>query len=570
MDSSARLTAYTIRYVLSPREYRKLVARLNTNVTRILPAPEKIDASAVRSGDGVQSIVRSQSRLFAASYGLLGLINAFILKRRGLNIPALRIATSLTAISGIYKVLYRVLTLLLQRTGILPRHGLSAKTTGSSTKSRVDSSPSPGTTDDPESTCSDAGYLDNSYKITKLLVRAGYFTKRTLKKTKHLPPLLPALLSGLVAGSAFALFPESAQGYAAIYLSTRTLEFVYNYLDDMGYLEFKPRILKSWAIFPFAFSQLFYTFIFHPDACPNIFRRIMLRLSDGYIPTKPTGYPIDRPWPNPDQVVDGIATIARARYPKFVSPILFPNLDTTVPGLESAEPVLSLAHPAMSTLTGALSHPTQPSEFRTYTELVLSKYSSIYKYVFGAYVVLGLLKWRAHSKASSKTSEKNKLSSTDKASKKAAPSLPGILLSSVANTARTTTFIVMTAASSWYGIGLSQQVLNNKFIPVLRFRIIGFLAGLWAFADQVNGRARYMFAVRLALRSQWNVLSKDRRYAPLLKNGAAALFALSFAVLMAIFDLSPKSIPGPSLRKTLNWIKTNQYTDVTAEKEKDI
>jgi hypothetical protein len=485
--STDRCIAYTIRFLLSTKEYRKLVSRLGAKWLPLAPSPEIVEESSSSSGDHIHNVVRSQTRLYLSSYGTMAVLNAMVLKRRGYVIEASKIAASLTCVSGIYKIVYSLLSRL----------------------------------------------AEHQFKALEPL------------KLKPTSKFLVPLVSGVFAGSAYRLFPHQGKGYIALYVATRTAEFIYNYLDDMGLLEFKPRILGAWALFPFAFSQLFYTFIFYPDCCPASFRRIMLRLSQPYIAAKPMGYPTTDHWPNPNEIVSSIAVIARSRYPKFLSPILFPASFIIPSGLDAVEPVLAMAHPAITSLTGALTHPTEPSEFRTYAELILRDYSTVSKYVFGLYVVLGMVRRKS--------------------------TIPNVLLSSVANAARTSTFIVMTVASAWSGIGLSQQILNNKFIPVMRFKLIGFLSGLWAFADQVNGHARYMYAVRLAFVSYWNTLVKERKGRPFIRHGDVMLFAVSFAVLMAIFDVSPGSIPGPSLRKSLNWVKTNRYEDpVTGEDKKDL
>jgi hypothetical protein len=137
-----------------------------------------------------------------------------------------------------------------------------------------------------------------------------------------------------------------------------------------------------------------------------------------------------------------------------------------------------------------------------------------------------------------------------------------VLASAFANGIRTTTFAVMSTASAWAGIGLAQQIFNNKFIPVQRYRLIGFLAGLWAFTDQVSGSARFMYAVRLAIQAWYNTHVHTRRGGrPLIKNGDVYLFAVALGAMMAVFEAAPASVPGPRIRKVLNYIRTGRAVD---------
>lgn len=222
-------------------------------------------------------------------------------------------------------------------------------------------------------------------------------------------------------------------------------------------------------------------------------------------------------------------------FSKFFSPILYPDTAKLPHGLNSIEPVVSMAHPAITTLTGALMHPTAPSELSVFSELVVKKFVSVSKYVFILYALSGYVRRRKEGGI-------------------------GSISYLIANSLRTSTFIVMTVTSAWFGIGLSQKLIGGKVIPLYRYRVIGFLSGLWAFVDQVNGRERYMYSVRLAIMSYWNTLVKQRKVKPI-KNGDVALIALSFACIMTLFELSPQSISGSGLRKSLNWIKSQKFKD---------
>lgn len=482
-----RVSGYIVRFIVSEREYAKIAERVSC---KYLPRTEQVKDSAAPFP---HKFVRKQTRLFVKVYVVLAAINGVsklgkvVAERRGkaatareIGIPAARIALSVTSISALYRAAYALLD-----------------------KVRV------------KSMKADSGR--NRETVCRLLVPA---------------------VSGLVAGAAYGVYPkEAARGYIGLIVASKAAEFIYNYLDDEGYLEFKPRLLGSWALFPLSLSQLYYTFIFHPDCCPKTVSSILFRLSDGYIPDAPASFSSTDPWPSPEEVVSSVAEISRKRYPAFESPILFPDTFRVPEGLESIEPVISMAHPAITTLTGALMHPYQRSEFRTYLELILRKASSVSKYVFAAYAISGLLRSKSHGIGRL-----------------------GSLATSLGYSVRTTIFIVMTAASAWSGVGVMQKLLGRNVLPLYRYRVIGFMAGLWAFVDQVNGHARYMYAARLAVLSYWNTLVKQGHVKPL-PYGDVALFAFSFSILMTLLDHAPGSISGPKFRKALSWIKSDKSTD---------
>ncbi|KAA8915479.1 hypothetical protein TRICI_002400 [Trichomonascus ciferrii] len=480
-----RVSGYIVRFIVSEREYAKVAERVSC---KYLPRKEVVKDSGAPFP---HRFVRKQTRLFVKVYVVLAAINGVsklgrvVAERRGkaattreVGIPAARIALSITSISALYRVAYALLDKLHMR-------------------------------------------------------------QDTGKKREKVCRLLVPAVSGLIAGAAYGVYPkEAARGYIGLIVASKAAEFIYNYLDDEGYLEFKPRLLGSWALFPLSLSQLYYTFIFHPDCCPKTVSSILFRLSDGYIPDAPTSFSSTDHWPSPEEVVSSVAEISRQRYPAFESPILFPDTFRVPEGLESIEPVISMAHPAITTLTGALMHPYQRSEFRTYLELILRKMSSVSKYVFAAYAISGLLRSKGQGVG-------GRL---------------GSLATSLGYSIRTTIFIVMTAASAWSGVGVMQKLLGRNMLPLYRYRVIGFMAGLWAFVDQVNGHARYMYAARLAVLSYWNTLVKQGRVKPL-PYGDVALFAFSFSILMTLLDHAPGSISGPTFRKALSWIKSDQSTD---------
>ncbi|VVT53383.1 uncharacterized protein SAPINGB_P003546 [Magnusiomyces paraingens] len=370
------------------------------------------------------------------------------------------------------------------------------------------------------------------------------------------------LLSGITAGTFLKIFPaDGPRDLIAVYALVRSLELVYNFLEDSGYIAAlkKPKIIGSWALFPFAYAQLFHAFFFNRDANPNMVNSTLFLLSKDFCTSPPTGYPRKAPWPTQAQLVDSIAKLSRAHYPKFTSPLMFPDTATLPNYLESVKPVVIRAHPAISTITGALLHPSEPSQFRALANIVLKQYTAIGKYVFLLYLFKSFFIKRAVAKVEPKSNKEEFCDSEESTSSRAISQLR-LLLATIFNTWRTTTFIVMTTASSWAGIEFAQSILSNRFIPVYRYKVIGFLSGLWAIFDKVSGRGRYMYAVRAAILSYWRVLVKEKRVRPV-RNGDVYIFALSFGVIMSLFELSPGSVSGPVVRKVLSWISTGTFSD---------
>lgn len=488
---SSSISSYTLRFILSGSEYSVLYDRLLSKYkfASRLPDPSSVQANEAAESSAT-SFVHGQTRLLVKSYVIASLANIAVLNRSGRGVDAARLSATLSGISAIYRVIYYSLNTTSHK-------ALSAE---------------------PD--------------------------RRARKKLRKLSKVLVPLISGAAAGSALSIIPSSeGRSYAALYLATRALETIYNYLDDLGYVAFKPRVLGSWSMFPFAFSQLFYAFIFHPDCCPDAFKRIMLSLATPfYIPPRPEGYPLGSSWPEPMDIVQGVATVSEKGYPKFVSQLMQLKPVATDAALASVSPVLNMAHPGNSTLTGAITHPLNPSELQTFLDMLGSNYSSVSKYLLPSYGALAIVQGRRDSKAQGYSKWLGECSRA------------------VAHTFRTATFISMTSATAWGGIALFQNLLPATVLPVYRYRLIGLFSGLWAFVDQVSGRTRYLYAVRLAIISQWKILVKQKKVKPI-KNGDVLIFALSFAAIMAVFDLDPGSVSGSSLRKALNWLRSTEYRD---------
>lgn len=82
--------------------------------------------------------------------------------------------------------------------------------------------------------------------------------------------LAPAIGSSL-AGFMLGVYPsDQLRMTIAIYTLTRALEFLYNKLDDDGWLKDKPWWFGSWLIMPLASGQLLHAFVFDRDCFPKV------------------------------------------------------------------------------------------------------------------------------------------------------------------------------------------------------------------------------------------------------------------------------------------------------------
>ncbi|ODQ64289.1 hypothetical protein NADFUDRAFT_11589, partial [Nadsonia fulvescens var. elongata DSM 6958] len=372
--------------------------------------------------------------------------------------------------------------------------------------------------------------------------RVILFLKRLL--TWNIQKLLSVRLvipvfTGLLSSGFFLFYPKClGRDYIALYTFMKALDGLYNHYSDRGYLSIKSKWIGSWMLFPLAYGQLFYTFFFNRESCPGWFFKVMTHMCNGFMPPKNDRLSHNVVWPTSREVVEGIADIAKERYPKFVSPIMYPASALTLnKRFPRIAPIIASAHPMVRTMTGALIHANEPSDFEAFIRLTLKQFGSIGKILMISSLVTNCLQRR------------KELS-------------PEMLVTVIGKSLRTTIFAVMTLCSSWYGIGLSQQVLPRNILPVYRFKLIGTLAGLWAIIDASSvNRARYMYMFRIALMSLWRELVSNKKVKPI-KNGDVALFMCGFTCIMALMEYSPTSISGKQFRKALQWMRTGRFEEV--------
>ena len=98
---------------------------------------------------------------------------------------------------------------------------------------------------------------------------------------------------------------------------------------------------------------LLHAFVYHPTTFPASLSRFILRFSSAYLPSRPTTYPSTLPFPERSQIVEGIASASRLRYPAFISSLLHPiSSKAFAPdlALRGILPILEDTHPGHSNL----------------------------------------------------------------------------------------------------------------------------------------------------------------------------------------------------------------------------
>lgn len=159
------------------------------------------------------------------------------------------------------------------------------------------------------------------------------FRERNPRISSALTSQYAPAIGASFAGFALGIAPqEQLRLTATIYTTTRSLEFLFNVLDSKGWLDKRPWWFGSWLLMPVSCAQLFHAFVFDRETTPKVsplgrsyltslltmaqwFGNVILRLSPSYIPGRPEGLPQDIAWPEKEQIVDSLASIANLRWP---------------------------------------------------------------------------------------------------------------------------------------------------------------------------------------------------------------------------------------------------------------
>lgn len=97
------------------------------------------------------------------------------------------------------------------------------------------------------------------------------FRERNPRVSRALTSRYAPAVGASVAGFALGICPQSRLRITvAIYTATRSLEFLYNVLDEQGWLEQKPWWFGSWLLMPVSCAQLFHAFVFDRETVPKV------------------------------------------------------------------------------------------------------------------------------------------------------------------------------------------------------------------------------------------------------------------------------------------------------------
>ncbi|KAH8691158.1 hypothetical protein BGW36DRAFT_363502 [Talaromyces proteolyticus] len=501
-----------LRVSLSAKEYKFLHERITKRsaaVERALPTPAKYEAIIHTKNKYNIAAVRASLRVFLTLSGglsLAELVGAKIKKEGSkektrtalIKSPNFRLALSFSLLLLVHRVLYRFFVRL--------RANLRTE----------DAKP----------------FRDRNPRISQAL-------------TSRYAPVVGASLAGLALGICPA---GRIRITIAIYTATRSLEFLYNALDEKGYLEKKPWWFGSWLLMPISCAQLFHAFVFDRETIPGYFGSLILKFSPSYIPGPPERFPDSLQWPDKNNIVDSLGSIADLKWPAFISPILHPNNPNPLPAkLQSISPITSPAHPGIASLSCALLHPATPSCSTAFLHHLLNSVPAIVRTM-----TIALL---AYSAASYKKVLANPITTTNLASKRIL-SLTAILSTSF--------------GSLWASICLLNSLLPKSTLPTKRFFISGAIAGLpYAFVSQ--GRLIFTNIFRSAVYSAWATGVKRGLWREW-KGGELGLVVLSWALIGAVLESSPQAVQGAGIRKALLWLRGDGFADPSRKKrakEKD-
>ncbi|PCH07029.1 hypothetical protein PENOC_021340 [Penicillium occitanis (nom. inval.)] len=492
-----------LRVSLSAKEYKVLHERIlkrSLTLNNRLPSPAKYESIVRTSNKYNVAAIRASVRVFLGVSGGMSLVEAVIARigkgdtstkkaprEAFLRSPKFRLALSLSLVLLIHRILYRFFVRL--------RANLR--------------------TED-----------------------ARLFRERNPRFSQALTSKYAPVVGASLAGAALGVCPQSKLRVTiAIYMATRSLEFLYNALNIKGYLKYKPWWFGSWLLMPISCAQLFHAFVFDRETMPKWMGDLLLRFSGSYIPQRPEHFPAAVSWPSQHDLVDSLGSIANLKWPKFISPILHPNNPNPLPKqIKSISPLTSPAHPNIASLSCAVLHPSTPSCSTAFIHHILNSAPALVRFI----TITAL----AMSAASYKKVLSNPLSSINIISKRIL-SLTAILSAST--------------GSFWGSICLLNSLLPRSTLPTKRFFISGAMGGLpFAFLEQARGTFTYIF--RSAIYSAWATGVK-RRYWREWKTGELALIVASWALLGAVLECSPEAVEGAGLRKGLAWLRGDGFTD---------
>ncbi|KAL8992778.1 MAG: hypothetical protein Q9169_006847 [Polycauliona sp. 2 TL-2023] len=504
-----------LHYTVSAKEYKTLhdylITRSPAALRKRAPLPTQLNPNARASDEYNAAAIRASFRVLIASQAglqLWDLITARLFGRGAppkskpktsvFRSPNFRLSLSLSLILLLHRFLFRFLTRL--------RSNLATK----------DADP---------------------------------FRRRNPRIAKALTSRLAPAAGASLAGFALGVYPsDQLRLTIAIYFAARGAEYAYNLLENEGWLQNKPSWWGSWMMMPLATGQLLHAFVFDRDCFPKAYGDFILSYTPNYLQRRPLAYPPSLPWPEPNAIVDSLATISRLNWPPFISPMLFPNNPSPLPSLSSISPITSPAHPSIPHLSCALLHPSDPSCSKTFLTYVLTAFPPLAKFFTLLFTAFSLPRYKSY--LSSPFKEVNMLAK---------------------RVLRMTLFITMAIGTSWGSICFFANTFPRYFLPTQRWFLGGFLGGLWAFLERKGGQSSFLYSARMSMDSTWKV-GKKRGWWNGIKGGDLGVFVVGLMVINMIYERDASAVQGGMVRKGLGYLRGEGFvdrTDATSEKKAD-
>ena len=331
----------------------------------------------------------------------------------------------------------------------------------------------------------------------------------------------------------------------------------------------------SWMLQPIAFGQLLHAAVFDRDCFPMpygnfIFGRTLP--TDTYLHAAPSDIPaaMAKNWPGPYQVLDAMAAMARAYWPPFSSPTLFPNKDVSqllalptpsgaassasaaasaaaaAAAIAAVTPLTSRAHPLTKSLSCATLHPDDPSCGRTFLTYWLRAFPAYARFFLVLYTALQLPRAGAVYHAPMRAIQRL-----------------------LARALRSATFLTGSLSTAWASVCFFQAWLPRRVLPTQRFFLSGFVAGFWAWVERKHGRALFMYSARASLDSIWRVGVKRRWWRPASQGADVLVFVASLLVAGAVYERQASAVREPTWRKGVSWVRGEGWRDWAIEEDED-
>ncbi|CAK7263747.1 hypothetical protein SEPCBS119000_000642 [Sporothrix epigloea] len=421
-----------------------------------------------------------------------------------------------------------------------------------------------------------------------------------------------------LAGLALSIAPAHYRMYLAVYAVCRSLEFAWNAAEDAGAIwgvDMVPVSLRSavgtaagaaaagvdkliagatmgangvmliprprarpwwwgsWLLQPLAFGQLLHAAVFDRDCFPMPYGNLIFDRTiptDTYLHAAPAEVPaaLARNWPDAYQVLDALNAMARAYWPPFLPPTLFPNKDASqllalptpsslsstaaeaaassaaAAAIAAVTPLTSRAHPLIKSLSCATLHPNDPSCGRTLLTYWLRAFPAYARFFLMLYTALQLP--RAGAVYDAPVQAIRRL---------------------IARALRSATFLTGCLSTAWASICFFQAWLPRRFLATQRFFLGGFLAGFWAWVERKHGRTLFLYSARASLDSIWRVGVKRRWWRPASQGADVLVFVASLLVGGAVYERQASALREPTWRKGVSWVRGEGWRDWAMEEE---